>query len=319
MSRRIVPVAGALLVAGAALPGILSHPFQHVYYNALIGGLSGATQRGMEADYLAVSTRRLLPALNGNLQPGDVLFVTGMNPQVFYPPLNLPWRGADSGDLLLVPARVLSLNIAQHLVSAGGRPFLLVNDRRSRPAREWEEFTQGRDPVAEVAWDGVRLCGLYALAWEKGLPEEGVYTRGPVILLEARSPPMIPEWDCLWKCRRRTLEHWGLTWAWTGEDGKIVDRGYETQLVPICSTVFWLPGDVYRAWYPRTSDVKEADLSIVVWPQSEPERETLTTVPVREMDTVPSSPNGGSPVSGEDGSDREEKNRGTAQTENRRE
>jgi hypothetical protein len=293
-------VAGFLILAGA-LPAVVSHPFQHVFYNSLIGGLRGAVGRGMEADYLAVSTRRLFGDLNSVLRPGDVLFVDGMNPQVFYPPLNFPWRSARPGDLLAVPARVLPLGIGRHLVSAGGRPFLLENERRSRPEDASEGIAGNRSLIAEVRRDGVRLCALSRLDWESGFPTTGIYDRGPVVLLEARSAPGSTKWEGLWRCRGRTLEHWGVTWAWTREDGGIVEGRYETQLVPVSSTVFWLPGDVYRTWYPGEVDPGGAALSVAVWPHDDPEMEHLTEVPVKVAGSILFPVEETSPVSGERG------------------
>jgi hypothetical protein len=175
---------------------------------------------------------------------------------------------------------VLPLGIGRHLVSAIGRPFLLENERRSRTIGEMEGIARDRKLISEVRRDGVRLCALYEMTWETGFPAEGVYARGPVVLLEAQSKPETTRWTALWGCRQRTFEHWGVTWAWTREGGEAVEGGYETQLVPVSSTVFWVPGDIYRAWYPGKEESGDAVLSVAVWPQSDPEMENLTVVPV---------------------------------------
>ncbi len=79
--RRMVPpriarwlTAGALGVAisAGAWSTWLSHPLQLSYYNALIGGLSGASKAGMEPTYYwDALTPDLRDWLNTNTQPGD--------------------------------------------------------------------------------------------------------------------------------------------------------------------------------------------------------------------------------------------------------
>jgi len=274
--------AAAVLLLLSCSPVISSHPFQHVFYNSLVGGLPGAERIGLEADYLGISTKGLFPHLNRVLNDGDVLFVAGMNPQVLHPAFHEPWRNARAGDILIPKVRVCSIEMAGTLVRAAGRPFLLANFRRSDDPSELAALVQGHAPLAAMEWNGVRLGAVYPLEWEPGLPLEPIHVEGPAALLEARQPPDSAQWTALWKCRTDTAEDWGITWQWRDAAGKSIEGGFETQIVPICAARYWLPGDVYRASYPRAGSFRGGSLFLAVWAHSagQPPEALLLPVPV---------------------------------------
>jgi hypothetical protein len=68
-----------LLIGALALPGVYSsvklYPYQYVYYNSLVGGPAGATDR-FELDYWRVSLREMALELNKVAPPGSIIVVT---------------------------------------------------------------------------------------------------------------------------------------------------------------------------------------------------------------------------------------------------
>ena len=72
-------VRGTLLLL-AALPGILIsirlHPYEYVYYNALVGGTGGA-YRQYEMDYWGISFKEITHYLNSNAAPGANVLAFG--------------------------------------------------------------------------------------------------------------------------------------------------------------------------------------------------------------------------------------------------
>jgi hypothetical protein len=95
----------ALFVVILLLPGIFAciqlHPYQYVYYNALVGGTAGAFRR-YEMDYWATSYEDATEYLNRTAPQGSIVVVWG----------------------------------ADHLVSAVARPDLQVQEYRK--AGDWE-------------------------------------------------------------------------------------------------------------------------------------------------------------------------------------
>jgi hypothetical protein len=69
-----------LLVAAIILPGMIwgfkLHPYQYVYYNQLVGGVSGAFRR-YEADYWVTSYKEAAEYLNAYAPPGSRVVVWG--------------------------------------------------------------------------------------------------------------------------------------------------------------------------------------------------------------------------------------------------
>ncbi len=74
------PLFRALLLLVAALPGILFtvklHPYEYVYYNALIGGTGGA-YRKFEMDYWGVSLQAIAEKINSVAPPNAKVLVFG--------------------------------------------------------------------------------------------------------------------------------------------------------------------------------------------------------------------------------------------------
>ena len=73
-------VARIVLAAGILAPGVISianlHPYQYVYYNSLVGGVTGAARR-FELDYWCTSFREAADWLNQTLPPEATLAVWG--------------------------------------------------------------------------------------------------------------------------------------------------------------------------------------------------------------------------------------------------
>jgi hypothetical protein len=72
---RLPILNGALLIVIAA-PGIYAciqlHPYEYIYYNSLIGGVSGANRK-FESDYWATSFQKSIQYINENAEPGATI------------------------------------------------------------------------------------------------------------------------------------------------------------------------------------------------------------------------------------------------------
>jgi Dolichyl-phosphate-mannose-protein mannosyltransferase len=73
MSFVKLPIFNAVLLIVLAVPGIYAciqlHPYEYIYYNSLIGGVSGANRK-FELDYWATSFQKSIEYINENAGPG---------------------------------------------------------------------------------------------------------------------------------------------------------------------------------------------------------------------------------------------------------
>ena len=80
LERYLPPMVGPLLQGLALLPGLIAivhlHPYEYVYYNRLVGGVSGAYQR-YELDYWATSFHEVAQFLNHQAPIGETVVVWG--------------------------------------------------------------------------------------------------------------------------------------------------------------------------------------------------------------------------------------------------
>jgi hypothetical protein len=74
------PIVRGLIVAALVLPGIIAgiqlHPYEYIYYNSFIGGVSGAQGR-FELDYWATSYRAAMNYVNSIATANGKIFVAG--------------------------------------------------------------------------------------------------------------------------------------------------------------------------------------------------------------------------------------------------
>ena len=74
------PALNAALLAVMILPGVLAcvqlHPYEYIYYNSLIGGVSGA-YRKLELDYWNTSFKESMEYINGNVAQGSTVMIIG--------------------------------------------------------------------------------------------------------------------------------------------------------------------------------------------------------------------------------------------------
>lgn len=79
-ARLTRPLVRAVIVAALALPGVIAgiqlHPYEYIYYNGFIGGISGAQGR-FELDYWATSYRAAMNYLNSVAVANSRVFVAG--------------------------------------------------------------------------------------------------------------------------------------------------------------------------------------------------------------------------------------------------
>jgi hypothetical protein len=138
--RNKVAAALALLIAGpSAVDLITFHPYELSYYNRLVGGLSGAYERGLEVTYLMESfTPEFLQYLNEKLPPNSVVNASFSNFMFRY----YQQEGFLRPDLTITDSQDFDYYVLLNRVSAfsnGDRAFLAT------------------DPVVDDVWrfDGV--------------------------------------------------------------------------------------------------------------------------------------------------------------------
>jgi hypothetical protein len=121
--RHGLATALALALAGNAVPIALYHPYEVTYYNALIGGLPGATDLDFgervfdfePRDYWATSVRACMRWVDANAPDGACVFVS-------LPPL--------FGELKVYPLRPGLLQVAPDKAPPGAPRYLVFPNRR---------------------------------------------------------------------------------------------------------------------------------------------------------------------------------------------
>jgi hypothetical protein len=148
-------VVGLGVVTLAALPVLRSHPDQHLYYNSLVGGASGACERGLDGavDFWGHSYRRVFAWLR-EAAPSGAAVVTPTGPQVarlsneMWGREDLQLLGKDLWDPENLPSQTLYVAFVR-------RPEYYNLLARVALA-QWQ-------PVFEVQSQGVVLASVYRL------------------------------------------------------------------------------------------------------------------------------------------------------------
>lgn len=141
---------GAVLAACALALGLTAwrgipryHPYEASYYNALVGGLKGATQAGFETSYWGEAYQDLLPWM-------------ARHPELpFAAPLGDHLFAVDKGLGLLPPGVTVTKE------GPGATVLLSRQGLFGKDPRLWEAFRKGR-VLTEVSRDGTRLAAIYA-------------------------------------------------------------------------------------------------------------------------------------------------------------
>jgi hypothetical protein len=79
-ARQVAGAGLALLLVAPLLATVRLHPYELSYYSELVGGLGGATRRGLETTFWCETYQAALPYLDGNAAPGATVWAE--NPYV---------------------------------------------------------------------------------------------------------------------------------------------------------------------------------------------------------------------------------------------
>ena len=155
-------VAPYLLYAGMLYPHLLS------YYSASVGGLPGAKRLGLEATYWSDTYKEIVPYLNENAKPGDIVWVQEWSQQVLF---TYQFTGQLRGDIKLashyeIPdfyrpwdhTTVIADHEQANFVVYQQRESFLGPDGLQNPFNDW---LLSRQPALEIKRDGVVLLSVY--------------------------------------------------------------------------------------------------------------------------------------------------------------
>lgn len=136
-----LPLVKIILIALIAIPGIYAsihlYPYQYIYYNSLVGGVTGA-YRNFELDYWDTSFREAMEYINNHAAPGTRVMVLGSSTQVA--------RDFDENDLMVTGLKRVTKSDPDPY-------FLLASTRRNGDL----EHCKKAQVVATVERDGAVL------------------------------------------------------------------------------------------------------------------------------------------------------------------
>lgn len=155
-------MAPYLLYADKVYPHLLS------YYSAAVGGLPGAKKMGLEATYWSDTYKEVVPYLNENAKPGDIVWVQEWSQQVLF---TYQFTGLLRSDIKLASHYEIpdfyrpwdhTTVVADHQQSQ----FVVYQQRESflgpeglkNPIQDW---LSSRQPALEIKRDGVVLLSVY--------------------------------------------------------------------------------------------------------------------------------------------------------------
>lgn len=151
-----------LLYAGKMYPHLLS------YYSASVGGLPGAKRLGLEATYWSDTYKEVVPFINENAKPGDIVWVQEWSQQVMF---TYQFTGLLRGDIKLaggyeIPdfyrpwdhATVIADHTKANFVVYQQRDTFLGPQGQQNPFNDW---LKAKQPVMQIERDGVVLLSVY--------------------------------------------------------------------------------------------------------------------------------------------------------------
>jgi hypothetical protein len=142
----------AILLITQAWGLVRLHPFQLSYYNALVGGLPGASRLGLEMTYWGDAVdRRLLDTLAARVRPGQVAAL-------------VPTLHHIQAVAATTPALANGGTILQDQAAADRADWLVVYRRTAYWPEEFGARLQGRPPVAANVRQGVWLAAIWDTA-----------------------------------------------------------------------------------------------------------------------------------------------------------
>jgi hypothetical protein len=155
-------VSPYLLYEGKIYPHLLS------YYSASVGGLPGAKRLGLEATYWSDTYKEVVPFINENAKPGDIVWVQEWSQQVMF---TYQFTGLLRGDIKLaggyeIPdfyrpwdhATVIADHTKANFVVYQQRDTFLGPQGYQNPFNDW---LKAKQPVMQIERDGVVLLSVY--------------------------------------------------------------------------------------------------------------------------------------------------------------
>jgi 4-amino-4-deoxy-L-arabinose transferase-like glycosyltransferase len=149
------------------LPAIRIYPFNLVYYSPLIGGVSGACQRGFDLEYLGVSMHRLNPKLQQVAKAGDILLLAGCNALVFE-------EGKEGWPAVPQGIMAIDFKLIREIDFRGRSVFAIISSRYGDLGREALLVIEKVPALDTVSYGGERLFSLHRItpAFVESLPKE---------------------------------------------------------------------------------------------------------------------------------------------------
>lgn len=147
--KRFFVTVYLLLFGISAYNGLIRyHPYQVVYYNELIGGVSGAYKIGMETDYWGSAFKGTLNWINENMKGKDIYVYE--NPYPFY------WYYEDG---------LLSNDV--RLSEYSNSEYMILSVRRGIFDSEMWEYFNEMDPVYSLRLFNTPLVNIYKVEHER--------------------------------------------------------------------------------------------------------------------------------------------------------
>lgn len=162
--RRLIVLGISVFIL---LPSIRIYPYNLVYFSPIIGGVSGAREKGFDLEYLGVSTHFLNPTLQKVARGGDILLMAGCNSLVYE---NGPegWPPIPPG---LYP---VDFKLLREVSFEKRSVFAILSSRYGDLGPEAHLVLKKIPPLATVEYEGERLFSLHRITpdFVKELPDE---------------------------------------------------------------------------------------------------------------------------------------------------
>jgi len=161
---------GVLLLALAVfllMPTLRIYPYNIVYYSPLIGGVTGAREKGFDLDYLGIAAHRLNPTLRRYARKGDILLLAGCNALVGQPNRE-GWAPVPAG---VVP---IDFKLLRRIKFDHRNVFAIISSRYDDLGPDARRVLRNLPALDRVEYRGERLFSLHRITKDfvRSLPKE---------------------------------------------------------------------------------------------------------------------------------------------------
>lgn len=154
--RRLILLGVTVLIL---LPSIRIYPFNLVYFSPLIGGVSGAREKGFDLEYLGVSMHLLNPTLQKVAREGDVLLLAGCNALVYE-------KGPEGWPPIPPGLFPVDFKMLREISFEKRSVFAILSSRYGDLGPEAHLVLDKLPALATVAFNGERLFSLHRITPE---------------------------------------------------------------------------------------------------------------------------------------------------------